>query len=218
MEILYQDRDIVVAIKPPNLVSEQTENGDGFADLLAKESQSSYIGVVHRLDRGVGGVMVYAKTPTAAAKLSAAVQKREFQKEYLAVIQGEPQESSATLQDLLFHDRIRNKTFVVDHTRKGVKEAVLSYQVTANGLHTEFGRISLLKIRLETGRTHQIRVQFASRGIPLLGDRKYGSQAHCEISLFCRSLSFPHPISGKLAVFETTPQGGVWNMFFEEIS
>lgn len=213
MKILYQDRDIAVAIKPPNLVSEQTEAGDGFADLLAKECNSRYIGVIHRLDRGVGGVMVYAKTPMAAAKLSAAIQKREFQKEYLAVISGEPQEEAATLRDLLFHDRIRNKTFVVDHARKGVKEALLSYQVKNTGLHDAYGKLSLLSVRLETGRTHQIRVQLASRGFPLLGDRKYGSQAHCEIALFCRCISFPHPISGKPMTFEAIPQGDIWDLF-----
>ena len=157
MEILYEDRAITVAVKPPDRVSEQTPQQDGFADLLAERNPDGYVGVIHRLDRGVGGVMVYARTPKAAARLSASVQEHRFQKEYLAMIHGIPNASSATLTDLLFHDRSRNKTFVVDRERRGVKQAILDYEVLENLHHPELGAISLVRIRLHTGRTHQIR-------------------------------------------------------------
>ena len=129
MEILYQDTAMTVAVKPPQLLSEQTERGDGFADLLAAQNKNRYIGVIHRLDRGVGGVMVYARTPQTAAKLSSAVQNHLLKKEYLAIIHGKPEEPEGRLCDLLYHDRTKNKTFVVDRERKGVKDAVLDYQV-----------------------------------------------------------------------------------------
>lgn len=202
MEILYEDHAITVAIKPPNLLSEQTPQKDGFADLLAERNPDGYIGVIHRLDRGVGGVMVYARTPLAAARLSASVQARQFQKEYLALVHGEPQPAAATLRDLLFHDRNRNKTFVVERERRGVKEAILDYEVQRCLVDAEYGDHSLVKIRLHTGRTHQIRVQFAHRGHPLLGDGKYGARDRCPIALFCHRLSFPHPITGKPMCFE----------------
>lgn len=202
MEILYEDNAITVAVKPPNTVSEQTERGDGFADLLAERNPNRYVGVVHRLDRGVGGVMVYARTPAAAAKLSAAVQSRTFQKEYRALIHGEPAQPSATLRDLLFHDRMRNKTFVVERERRGVKEAILDYAVLERRTSEEFGVHCLVKVVLHTGRTHQIRVQFAHRGHPLLGDGKYGAHDRCPIALFCHRIAFPHPITGKNVVFE----------------
>ena len=212
MELLYEDRHLWVAVKPAELLSEQTPNKDGFADLLANENKG-YVGVIHRLDRGVGGVMVYAKTPVSAAKLSAAVQKHEMQKEYLAVVCGRPTEESATLKDLLFHDRFANKTFVVDRARKGVKEAILDYQ-TLETIHDEhLGDFSLLKIRLHTGRTHQIRAQFSHRRLPLLGDRKYGGFSSDSIALFSHSLSFVHPITGKELSFSKEPVGRAWELF-----
>ena len=202
MEVLYEDQAITVAVKPPNALSEQTPQKDGFADLLAKRNPDGYIGVIHRLDRGVGGVMVYARTPLAAARLSKAVQLHQFQKEYLALVHGEPQPTANTLCDLLFHDRTRNKTFVVDRERRGVKEAILDYEVIRRTEDAEFGIHSLVRIRLHTGRTHQIRVQFAHRGHALLGDGKYGARDRCPIALFCHRLAFPHPITGKPMCFE----------------
>ena len=202
MEILYEDHDITVAVKPPDLVSEQTPQKNGFADRLAERNPDGYIGVVHRLDRGVGGIMVYARTPLAAAKLSASVQAHAFQKEYLALVHGEPEVPCATLTDLLFHDRNRNKTFVVDRERKGVKQAILDYEILGCVESPEYGRYSLVKVRLHTGRTHQIRVQFAHRGHPLLGDGKYGAHDRCPIGLFCYRLTFPHPHSQKRMCFE----------------
>ncbi len=200
MEILYEDNSIIVAVKPTDAVSEQAPDGRGFADLLAAHV-GGYIGVVHRLDRGVGGVMVYAKTPAAAASLSRAIAAHEMQKEYLALVHGALPEPSGSMRDLLFHDRTKNKTFVVDRARKGVKEALLDYETLR--LHEEESHVqySLVKIRLHTGRTHQIRVQFSHRGHPLLGDGKYGAHDRCPIALFCHRLAFLHPVTRKQLVF-----------------
>ena len=203
MEILFEDQSITVAKKPADLISEQTERGDGFADLLAARNPNRYIGVVHRLDRGVGGVMVYARNRDSAARLSAAVQAHRFEKEYLAWIHGIPEQPSGRLCDLLFHDRTCNKTFVVERKRNGVKEAILDYEL----IRTESGDSdtprSLVRIRLITGRTHQIRAQFSHLGHPLLGDGKYGARGdRCPIALFCCRLSFPHPVTGKALTFQ----------------
>lgn len=213
MEILYEDASLTVAVKPPELLSERTDNGSGFADLMASRNQNAYVGVIHRLDRGVGGVMVYAREPRAAAKLSADIQRHQFHKEYLAVVHGCPAESTAILRDLLFHDRNRNKTFTVDRMRKGVKEAVLDYRVLATVNDPTLGILSLLSVTLHTGRTHQIRVQFASRGHTLVGDGKYGAHDHCPIALFCRSLAFHHPATGTPLRFSSKPEGPVWDLF-----
>lgn len=201
LEILYEDDAITVAVKPATMVSEQTERGDGFADLLAARNRGGYIGVIHRLDRGVGGVMVYAREPRAAARLSAAVQAHAFGKEYLAWVHGTP-EPRATLRDLLFHDRMKNKTFVVERERRGVKEAILDYENLKTRRDASGEARTLVSVRLHTGRTHQIRVQFAHRGHPLVGDGKYGARGdRCPIALFCHRLQFPHPVSGKMLTF-----------------
>ena len=211
MEILYRDRDLTVCIKPPQLLSEQTPKKDGLADLIAAEN-GGYVGVVHRLDRGVGGVMVYANTPFAAAKLSASVQAHDLQKEYLAVVHGKPEASEGTLRDLLFHDRRLNKSFTVTRERAGVKEAILSYVVLKTAVLEGFGEVSLIRVRLYTGRTHQIRVQFSSRGLPLLGDGKYGAKGdRCPIALFSAHLAFPHPKTSEVLAFDALPSGEIWD-------
>lgn len=213
MEILFEDAAVCVAVKPADLLSEQAPDQSGFADLIAARNRDGYVGVIHRLDRGVGGVMVYAREPRAAAKLSAAVQAREMKKVYLAIVHGAPQTPTGELRDLLFHDRMKNKTFVVDRARRGVKEAILTYETLGSIDHAEYGSLSLLRIELQTGRTHQIRVQFASRGNPLLGDGKYGARDRCPIALFSHRLSFPHPRTGKLLSFSSLPDGEVWREF-----
>lgn len=213
MELLYEDKELTVAVKPVELSSEHAPDGGGFADLLAERNPTRYIGVIHRLDRGVSGVMVYARTPAAAAKLSEAVRDRTMQKEYLAIVHGVPTTQSGRLCDLLFHDRFKNKTFVVDRVRKGVKEAILDYEVQKSIDHSTYGTISLLRIRLLTGRTHQIRVQFSSRGYPLLGDRKYGSPSHAPIGLFSHRLTFPHPKTNLEMSFCKDPTDGIWSEF-----
>ena len=210
--ILYADEQIFVVKKPVGIVSEETTDGSGLADVL-REKNGGYIGVIHRLDRGVGGVMVYARTKAAAAKLSAAVQSHTLKKTYLAVVHGIPEADRDTLVDLLFHDRYKNKTFVVDRARKGVKEAILDYETLKTVDHDAFGVVSYLKIQLHTGRTHQIRVQFASRGLPLVGDNKYGAKDHSDIALFCHRLTFPHPKTGKIVSFEEDAEFSSWETF-----
>ena len=202
MEILYRDRDLTVCVKPPQLLSEQTPDRRGLADLIAAEN-GGYVGVIHRLDRGVGGVMVYAKSPTAAAKLSAAVQAKELRKEYLAVVRGTPLPESGEMRDLLFHDRRQNKTFVVERQRAGVKEALLEYDTIEHITTARGEECSLVHVLLHTGRTHQIRVQFASRGHSLLGDGKYGARGdNRQIALFATRLAFSHPVTRKKMEFE----------------
>ena len=213
MNILYEDNELTVAVKPTELLSEQSPDKSGFADLLATRNQNGYIGVIHRLDRGVGGVMVYARTPVAAARLSEAVRDHTLKKEYLAIVHGVPNEKSGRLCDLLFHDRFKNKTFVVDRSRRGVKEAILDYEVQKSIEHPSLGMLSLIRIKLLTGRTHQIRVQFSSRGYPLLGDRKYGAPSHAPIGLFSCRLTLPHPKTHLEMTFEAEPIDEIWTAF-----
>lgn len=202
VSVLFEDAHIIVVEKPPFLVCESNAAKEGLADLLS-ERTGGYIGTVHRLDRGVGGVMVYAKTPVAAAKLSAAVQARELKKEYLAVVRGTLEPQNGDMRDLLFHDRRQNKTFVVERQRAGVKEALLEYDTIDRLITARGEECSLVHILLHTGRTHQIRVQFASRGHTLLGDGKYGARGdNRQIALFATRLAFLHPITRKPMQFE----------------
>ena len=207
IDILYQDRDILVCIKPSGTLSESCEDSHSLPKMI--EEQSAALGApislfaVHRLDREVFGVMVFAKNREAAAKLSALVSERRFHKEYLAVVEGVPEKGSDTLKDLLFRDTKKNKTYTVDRKRAGVKEASLEYTT----LGSRDGR-SLAKIILHTGRTHQIRVQFASRGHSVAGDRKYGSSlkaASGAIALCSHKIEFSHPTTKKTLSFSYTP-------------
>lgn len=163
MELLFSDKDIVVCIKPVGLDSEQQ------VPEALKAQLGGEIFPLHRLDMNVGGVMVYARTKAAAATLSATIQQGEMVKEYVALVHGTPPEEG-DWEDLLFKDSRRNKVFVVDRQRSGVKKARLEYK------RLREGEQSLVRIRLHTGRSHQIRVQFASRGFPLVGDHKYGAR------------------------------------------
>ena len=205
--ILYEDRAVLVCIKPSGVLSESTIAGlPGLPELL-KEQVGGEIFPVHRLDRDTGGVMVYARNRVAAGSLSSAIQERKLQKTYLAVVMGCPQAPAGSFRDLLLHDRQRNKSFVVDRQRGGVKEALLDYRVVSAA-----GGRSLMEVQLHTGRTHQIRVQFASRKMPLVGDRKYGGCAG-ELALWSAGLSFPHPTTGKIMTFRQLPQGEPWSDF-----
>ena len=194
MDILFSDKDLAVVIKPVGVSSEDC--GGGMPELLRQEL-SGEIFPVHRLDLNVGGVMVYARTKSAAAALSKAVQEGAMVKEYRAMVHGTPPESG-TWQDLLWKDSRKNKVFVVKRERKGVKKASLEFQrITASDP-------SLVHIRLHTGRSHQIRVQFASRGFPLVGDHKYGSRdAATAPMLFSCRISFPW--KGQNLTFEAFP-------------
>ena len=178
VEIVFQDPEKWIVLKSPALVSENTPERTGLADLLAAQN-NGYAGVVHRLDRGVGGLMLYAKTPAAAAKYSAMVQEGSLCKEYIALLAGEVP-PVGELRDLLYYDRARNKVFPVRRKRQGVKEALLRYRLEKCGELPGIGKVSLVSVLPITGRTHQIRVQFASRGTPIIGDRTYGGPAFPE--------------------------------------
>ena len=201
MKILFEDKDLLVLIKPRGLSSEDG-NGQNIPQFIREylNDSNAYIGVLHRLDTAVGGVMVYAKTKSAAANISRQIQDGLLEKEYYAVIKGAPESTTGTYQDLLFKDSSKNKVFVVKKERKGVKRAELNYELLET---TKLGeaQISLVKIHLKTGRSHKIRVQFASRKMPLLGDGKYGSKFKCDIALFSTAISFNHPITKEKMYF-----------------
>ena len=191
MELLYSDKDIVVCLKPVGLDSEHEMPGK-LTELLGGE-----IFTLHRLDKNVGGVMIYGRTKAAAAQFSRLIQENQLVKEYVALVHGDvPAEGD--WQDLLFKDSRKNKVFVVNRQRNGVKAARLEFR-RLNGTSP-----ALVRVRLHTGRTHQIRVQFSSRGFPLLGDRKYGAKdALPAPMLYSCCLTFPY--KGETKVFEHLP-------------
>ena len=212
MKILYEDRWIAVAVKPSGLLSEPDGRGGGMPELLAEELGGEIYNV-HRLDRAVSGVMLFSRDRNVTGKLTAAVAERAVEKEYLAVLTGVPAEKAAVLEDLLFRDAAINKSYVVKRERKGVRRARLSYELLDTAVD-ETGTLSLVKVHLDTGRTHQIRVQFASRGLPILGDGRYGSRdRRCEVALFSHALGFRHPVTGKTLRFSDEPEGWPWSLF-----
>ena len=212
--ILYEDAHLVVCIKPRGVLSQSDSRGNPAMPELLAEKCGGEIFPIHRLDREVSGVMVYAKTKRAAAGLSQLVGDHDiFVKHYYAVLEGTPEAESGTLEDLLFHDRFKNKTYVVDRMRGNVKHAKLTYRILAT-LEHEGRPLTLVDIRLHTGRTHQIRVQFASRNLPLAGDKKYGAKTNGDIALFSHGLSFPHPITKRpLEHNILPPEEGIWQLF-----
>ena len=192
MEVLFSDKELVLCLKPLGLDSEH--------DLpqALKEKLGGEIFPIHRLDKNVGGLMVYARTKAAAAALSKAVQEGTLVKEYVAMVHGTPPETG-DWTDLLFKDSGKNKVYTVKRERKGVKKARLEF------CRLSAGETSLVRVRLHTGRSHQIRVQFASRGFPLVGDHKYGSKDAAEAPmLFSCCLTFPW--KGKTMRYESLPQ------------
>ena len=203
IEILYQDNDIIVCIKPAGLLSEG-ESEDSLLTVLAAQC-GGQIFPVHRLDRGAAGLMVFARNSKAAAGLSRAVQEKQLKKEYFARVSGVPAEKEGEMTDFLFKDSRKGKVFAVKRPRKGVREARLTYRVL-----WQDGDSSLVRVTLDTGRTHQIRVQFSSRGMPLWGDGKYGSRVKGELALFSCGLGFPHPRTGKRMEWEAKPMGQPW--------
>ncbi len=205
MEILYQDDSIVVCIKPARVLS--TDEPGGLPELLRQELGTEDFRTVHRLDRVVSGLMVVARNAAAASELSRQVRCDEFEKEYLAVVHGVP-EPRGTLTDLLLRDKARKMTMVATEPGKGVQEAVLHYQ----RLSTD-GAMSRVRIQLVTGRTHQIRIQFASRGMALVGERKYAVlEDDCEIALWSCRIAFTHPKTGeKLDFYREPPDIYPWN-------
>ena len=208
VKILYIDKDIIVCIKPYGVLSE-----DGEMPEMLSEECGGDVFCVHRLDRAVGGLMVYARNKKAASALSAIISGGRLEKEYLAVVPDKLTQANGTFEDLLFHDRQKNRSFIVKRERTGVKKAVLEYEKldASNSL-------ALVRVRLITGRTHQIRCQFAGRGMPLAGDVKYGSAIRdCNIALFSWHLAFTHPFTGEKLNFAEFPEGKIWESFMAGI-
>lgn len=220
-KILYEDRYLLVCVKPVGYLSEPG-NGRNLPDALSayyrEKNLPDSVFTVHRLDRVVGGVMLFSRRADITGKLAAQVTGRELEKEYCAVLRGVPAEKSAVLCDLLFRDSAKNKTYVVKRMRKGVRDAELEYSLL--GTAEKDGQpLSLVRVLLHTGRTHQIRVQFSSRQLPLLGDIRYGSRDDaCETALWARRLAFRHPVSGKRMEFTCPPPDAYpWSLFDEAL-
>lgn len=216
MNIIFEDNHIIVVEKPVNVPSQADNTGDKDMLTLIKEYLKEkynkpgnvYLGLVHRLDRPVGGIMVFAKTSKAASRLSESVRTNEMHKTYLAVVNGYLEDG--TFEDYLYKDETLNTTKVVNKEKHGAKFARLSYKVLG-----EKDNLSLVEIALETGRHHQIRVQFASRGHSLYGDQKYGKgPKNTQIALWAYKLEFKHPVKDEVMTFECRPKPiGIWGAF-----
>lgn len=212
LQILYREKSFVIVKKIAGVLSENTSGATcGMVDLLSKQLECDVF-PVHRLDREASGVMVYATEKKCAAKLSEAISQGKFSKEYLVIVHGAPEEEIGIMQDLLFKDSKKNKSYVVDRERKGVKKASLEYKL----LETKEinGKVfSLVKVKLHTGRTHQIRVQFSSRNMPVVGDTRYGSDLKTEMCLFSHRIGFENPYTKEEMTFECQPEGEFWENF-----
>lgn len=201
MQLLYKDEAIVVCVKPARVLS--TDEPGGVPELVRQElgDPKAQVRTVHRLDRVVSGLMVLARTQEAASELSRQIRDGEFEKEYLAVVHGHPEAQEGTYRDLLLRSKPERKTYVVTRPGKGVQEAILDYWVLART-----DTLSRVRIRLQTGRTHQIRAQFSSRELPLVGDRKYSLLPdECEIALWSWKLGFVHPQTREKMQFSLEP-------------
>ena len=200
--ILYEDNHIIVVLKPQNIACCPDESGDdNLFDCIKRYIKEKYskpgnvfLGLIHRLDRPTGGVMVYAKTSKAAARLSEQLKGGGFEKKYLAVLCGTLQKKSGTLENYLRKNSVNNMVYVCTQTEEGAKFASLDYNVLQ-----EVGTLSLADIKLHTGRTHQIRVQMAAMNAPVYGDMRYGGEHAVKgrLALWAYSLSFPHPVTGE---------------------
>ena len=201
MEFVYLDDSIAVCIKPSGVRS--TDEPGGMPELVrqALGDAKADVRTVHRLDQVVSGLMVLARNEAAASELSRQIREGEFQKEYLAVLHGTPGETQGELRDLLYRDKARRMTMVATEPGKGVQEAILRYRVLS-----QTADMSKVQIQLLTGRTHQIRVQFASRNMPLVGERKYSTlDDPCAIALWSYRLGFQHPVTGEKLEFQQEP-------------
>lgn len=210
--ILFEDNHILAVVKPPGIPSQEDETRDPDMLTLLKEDLKRrynkpgnvFLGLVHRLDRPVGGAMIFAKTSKAASRLSESVRSRSFGKTYMCIVQGEPAKRSSMLRHYIRKDAKRNQVTVFPSPAPEAKEAILDYEVTAsrNGF-------SLLAVKLHTGRPHQIRAQMAYIGCPLVGDLKYGAAKRKEaadIQLWSTSVSFPHPVTKEIVTFRSMPE------------
>ena len=217
LNVIYEDNHIIVVEKTPNIPSQADKTGD--VDMLSivkqyiKEKYNKpgnvYLGLVHRLDRPVGGVMVFAKTSKAAGRLSEQVRDKVFKKKYLTVVDGKIENKVGTLEDYLYKDERNNISRVVNKDKKNAKFAKLDYEVLAYNVVKD---LTLLKINLHTGRHHQIRVQLANFGHSIFGDGKYGTRGKGkQIALWAYELTIKHPISKEEMTFRDLPESnGTW--------
>lgn len=216
IEIVQLERDFAVCVKPQGVPSQPDPSGDAdvltlLSEQLRAMGESGELYPVHRLDRTTGGIMVFARTRSAAAELSRLISEHEdFEKIYLAAVSGVPAAERGEMRDLLFRDGAQKKAFVVDSERRGAKLAVLDYELVGRG-QLDGQEISLLRVRLHTGRFHQIRAQLASRGMPIVGDGKYGSRIKAKnIALWASDLSFRY--QGKEYSFHSEPRGAAFSL------
>lgn len=213
VEIIYSDKSIIICRKPAGAVSEAA-SGMSMPAMITEALGCNYVGLVHRLDQVTEGLMVFSADPSLTGKLSEAVANKDTEKEYLAIVHGVPEEPLGEMRDLLYRDAKKNKSYVVKRARKGVREAVLSYELLETA-ESRYGTVSLVRIKLGTGRTHQIRVQFASRGMCLVGDGKYGAKDNAPVvALLSKRLTLTHPRTKKRMVFEIEPSNDApWDVF-----
>jgi 23S rRNA pseudouridine1911/1915/1917 synthase len=217
-KILYEDKNYILAQKPQGMPSQADKTGDeDLLSLCEKEKSIKGLSIINRLDRPVGGIVLFAKNRAAAVAVSKLVQNGGIEKEYTAVLCGKPPKDEAVLEDMLIKNGKTNTSAVAAANDKNAKKAVLSYKVLKSVSDEEFGTLSLVKIHLETGRHHQIRVQFASRGLPLWGDSKYNSaftkrRGHFSIALWSSRLSFKDPIGRKIIECKSIPEGEIFKM------
>lgn len=220
LNVIYEDNHIIVVEKPVNVPTQEDKTGDKDMLTLVKEyikekyqkPGNVYVGLVHRLDRPVGGIMIFAKTSKAASRLSESIRVKDFEKTYLAVVHSDNLKDEAVLEDYLWKNEALNKSMVVSKDKHGAKLARLKYRVLET---ISTSNLSLVKIDLETGRHHQIRVQFASRGNSLYGDQKYGSGPKGEqIALWAYQIKFKHPVKDEWLTLECKPKAiGIWSKF-----
>ncbi len=206
IKVLHQTPHYLVCVKPQGVESEHE-----FPRLLSEQTGHPTFWPVHRLDKETGGVMVYAKSKPAAADLSRQVQEGTMQKIYLAVVAGIPQPAQGRWDELLFRDRQKNKSYLVKRERKGVKKASLSYETLGQVVWND-QTVSLVKVQLHTGRTHQIRAQFSGHQHPLVGDRRYGGMPNETLALWAWNLSFSDE-QGTHTFRQEPPKTSVWGEF-----
>lgn len=216
LKVLYEDKHLIALVKPYGVLSQGNENTKSLCnDILAylkDKGENAECYVIHRLDKTTGGVMFFAKTKAMASKMSTLIQNGGFHKVYYAVVSGKLEHNTGALADLLYHDKAKNKTYVVKKERKGVKIAKLCY-VSHGSAEFQNKDVTKVEVLLLTGRTHQIRVQFASRKHPLVGDRKYGSDiAHTQIALWSREINFLHPVTSEQIKVTADPELPIFNL------
>lgn len=219
MKVLYEDKYLLVCEKPVGVSAQKSENGEDMLSLLEayrrERGEDGYVGLVHRLDTATGGLMIYSKRRDVTGRLCEAIQTEDYVKKYLCVVDGIPSQRSGELYDLLYHDKRKNKSYVVDKKRTGVKEARALYELLDSRELDGERTVSLIEVTLITGRTHQIRVQLASRKMPLLGDGKYGSRDNkASMALWSHSIEFMHPVNRKkLLIQSDPPKEYPWSLF-----